>query len=283
MPNLDFKEVKEYSVNKDLESLKEHVLKSKHTKIHSFHKFIDLLSESFVSRKKNPDVKNIFNFVFSGRNYDLKRYKESIVRKCNIAQTLILQNKNSIVNNIANKIVNGSCILTHGNTDFLIDAFKKAKQEGKKFNVIVTDSPFSELGSHFFNSLRKESIHPLFIPIAGLKSIINKVDFFIFGADFISVEGMIAELGVELISEIFYNKGLPVYAVSTSWKVHDDLGLNDLKHVALQKRKGSHSFFKQSFEQINPSFVSGVISEKGTHSCSVFVDFVNKERKNSRF
>ena len=92
---------------------------------------------------------------------------------------------------------------------------------------------------------------------------------------------MVGDLGAGLISELIHNNGLPVYAVSTSWNVHNNFDINSLTILNSYKLKGSHSFFKQSFEKINPSFVSGVISEKGTHPCSVFFDVVKKDRKKS--
>ena len=267
-------------MNKELELFKNNILKSKHKKVHSFHKFVDFAGESFVSCKKNPHIKNVFDFVFSGRQYNLKQSKQNIVRKCNVAQALIKQNKSAIINNISNKISNKYCILTHGNTAFLIDAFKKAKFENKKFDVFITDSPFSELGIFFSKNLRKSGIQHFFVPIAGIKPILKKIDFFIFSAEAVSPDALIGELGVELIAELAHSKGLPVYAVSSSWNVHNKIEVEDLKHISSQKLKGTHSFSGHYFEKITPSFVSGIISEKGVHSHPVFIDIVNRERKN---
>lgn len=272
-------ELKEHFATRELEHLKSQFLKSNHKEVHLFHKFADSVALNIVENAKVPHIKNVLSFVFSEKPFDVKKSKELFVRKCNIAQLMIAQTDEKVIDNIANKIKSGACVLTHGNTPALIPALAKAKMEGKNFKVLITDSPFSELGKFYYSQLRKNHITTEFYPSASVKSALNKSDIVFVGAEAVTPSSFIGEVGTELIAELAFKEGIPVYAVSSSWNFHKEIETKELKHIAKQKLKGSHSFFDESFEKINPSFFSGIISEKGTHNHSVFVDIVMKDRK----
>lgn len=273
------RELQEHFATSALEKLKEHFLKSNHKQVHLFHKFADSVAQDIVKTHKIPHIKNVLSYVFSEKPFDVKKSKELFVRKCNLAHLLLKQTNEKIVDNISSKIKSGGHILTHGNTAGLIPALKKAKSEGKSFSVLLTDSPFSELGKSYYKQLRKNHIIPEFYSHANLKSALNKADIIFVGAEAVTPSAFFSETGTELLAELAHNQGIPVYAITSSWNVHKEIEMSDLSHIEKQKPKGSHSFFNGLFEKVNPSFFSGIISERGTHSHSVFVDVVLKDRR----
>lgn len=258
-----------------LETIKEMISQAPHKKTSQFHSFTQELKEGVIKTQKVPHIKNVFSFIFSEKPSELKIAKELLVRKCNIAQIMLRQNHEKVIDFIENKIKNNSRILAHGNNVELFSAIKKAGDSGKKVNLFVVDSPFSNLGKEYLK-LAKSNVSLKFCPFAALRQALKNVDFVVISAEAITPNKIISEMGSELIAEQAHKKNIPVYAVSSTWNFHKNFEILSLNTIKKNYLEGTHSFFEHKFEQISPSLISGIISEKGNYNHDAFIHLIEK-------
>jgi|SRR3989344_3580329 len=274
-----FEKVSEFQINGVIETFKRIISQSTHKQAHSFHRFVNEVSEEIINSKKIPHIKNIFSFVLSELPSDLKKSKDLIVRKCNIAQMIIKQNSDKITGQIYSKIKNNSKIIVHGFCPELISAIKNAKKDGLNLSVFITDSPFSEVGKEYHNQLLKFGVSLNFYPFAALRQALKKADFAILPSEAVSYDKIITDMGGELIAESAFKKNIPFFVVASSLNFHREFDISLLDNLKKDALKGTHSFYMHNFEQIDPYLVSGIISEKGTQKHALFVESVLRDRK----
>ncbi len=216
--------------------------------------------------KKTPHLKNFFSFVFSGKSFSNNKSKEFVVRNSNIVQALLRQNNEKIKWNIYSKIKNNTNIFVYGLNVNITNALVHAENSNKKFKVMLTNSPFSKSCNEFVKFLLKNHVFVEWCPVNAVRQALKKTDIVIIGAEAVTPEKIITEMGGELFAELAFQRNVPVFAVASSFQFHKIIDLNILK------KSVNSSPFKQVFEKINPSLISGVISEKGVHEHSVFID-----------
>lgn len=220
------------------------------------------------SRKKSLHVKNFFSFVFAEKSSDVLKTKEKVVRNCNIAQIIIRQNKERMQDNIASKIKNNSSVLVHGLNQEITNALLQSVQQGKKCKVFLTQSPFSASRNVFVKKLMQNDIVVEWFSAAAARQVLKNSDLVMLCADAVTPEKVVSAMGGELFAELAAKRGVPVFAVAFSYMFHHDVNMNSLR--------GNMQVFgaKHVFEKVQPSLITGIISEKGVHSHAVFVDVV---------
>lgn len=259
-----------------LEIVKKQVSVTAATNPRFFSRVCSELQENIIG-KKSPHFKNIFSFVFAGKSSKVLKTKEIVVKNCNIAQITLRQQKESIQHNLASKIKNNSCVLVHGLNQEITGALLQSVQKGKKCRVLLAQSPFSAARNSFVKKLMKNSVVVEWFPSAAARQALKKSDLVVISAEAITPEKVVSEMGGELFAELAAQKGVPVFAVASSYQFHHSIDLNSLR--------GNMQAFgaKHIFEKVQPALITGIISEKGVHSHSVFVDTVKGSHEKGRF
>lgn len=191
------------------------------------------------------------------------RYKEKAEEKiCEFASNLIFDN---------------SKILTHCYSTNVLNSIKRAKDKGKNFLVINTETRPNFTGritSKFLSELNVKNIHIFDFEISRF---INDIDFVLIGCDAITERGIVNKAGSEIISIVanFYKK--EVYVLANSLK------FCDCKEKYMEKRRKveevwdikDNKIIVENFwyDFVDKKFISAVISEYGKLS---FMESIEK-------
>src|SRR3989344_1385963 len=115
-------------------------------------------------------------------------------------------------------------VFTHCHSSSVMRALKRAKQKGKKFEVIFTETRPLYQGRITARNLSKMGIKSTMIPdSAGGDSLekggsIKKADVMMIGSDAILKNGdVINKVGSGMFAEIAYRNKIPVYVITNSW------------------------------------------------------------------
>jgi ribose 1,5-bisphosphate isomerase len=185
----------------------------------------------------------------------------------------------------AKKIADGMIVFTHCHSSTVVEVFRKAHEQGKKFTVYNT-----ETRPRFQGRITAEEVAKLGIPVVHFvdsagHTYMKKADIFIFGCDAISADGRIYnKIGTEALAEFALQKGIPVFSVTNSWKFdpktlsgfEEEIEQRDTKEVWENPPAGV-TVNNPAFEIIPPDIVTGIITELGDVKPE---SLINEVRKN---
>ena len=185
------------------------------------------------------------------------------------------------------KIQNNFIVYTHCHSSTVTSILKRAKREGKKFEVYVTETrPFFQ-GRITAKELAKEKIPVTLFVDSAVRLALKKANVMLIGCDAITAEGIIInKIGSELFAEVANKYDVPVYVATHSLKF-DPLTFFGFE-VEIEKR-ASKEVWKNPpkgvkisnyvFEKINPKLITGIISELGILKPETFIQEVKKVYK----
>ena len=118
----------------------------------------------------------------------------------------------------ADLIEDGASVLTHSRSSTVLAAFVEARQAGRDFSVIVTESRPMLEGRAVAAALAVEDIPVTLIADAAASLAIDQVDLVMVGADTITPANLINKIGTRLIALAARAGGVPLFAVCDSSK-----------------------------------------------------------------
>ena len=165
-------------------------------------------------RSTEPALRNSVKFVLGDfdNNYKkaLNHFEDSDKKISKIGSNLI---KSDMV------------VFTHCHSTSVVNVLKEAKKRGKKFSVNVTETRPLFQGRITAKELSKAKIKITLFVDSALEKAIEESDIVLIGADAIisdkknkEVAGVYNKIGSGVISEIAFNRKIPVYVCSDSWK-----------------------------------------------------------------
>lgn len=185
----------------------------------------------------------------------------------------------------SNKIKNGYIVYTHCHSSTVVSVLRRAKEEGKKFEVYVTETrPFYQ-GRMTARELADYKIPVTLFIDAAARQAIKRANIMMIGCDAITSEGVVInKIGSEMFAEIANKYDVPVYVVTHSLKFDPStfFGFD----VEIEKRAKEEVWDKPPkgvkiwnyvFDKINPRLISGIISEIGVLKPEIFINEIKKE------
>lgn len=125
-------------------------------------------------------------FVFrSGRNSKtakIERLKQHVVERGNFFAEHASQSRTSIANYCLRFIFDGCTILTHSLSNVVIMSLTLAAKQGKRFNVLITETQPTKAGYDTANRLKNANIPCKVILDSSVAAVISDVDFVLVGA-----------------------------------------------------------------------------------------------------
>jgi translation initiation factor 2B subunit (eIF-2B alpha/beta/delta family) len=236
--------------------------------------------------KAQPMMASIFNLANTTlvENIGLENKQEiihNVQKSCQqFIQNLALSGR--IISELTVKIIrNYSTILTHSYSSTLLNTLIFAKENGKIFNIICTESrPINE-GVVFAKQLGKKGIKVKLIVDAAIYSLLPDADLILIGADAVSSSGLVNKIGTHGLSIAAkqYNKTL--YALCSTNKI-----LPKDYSIKLNNQKNPEEIISQPFKNITPinfyfditplEYITGIITEKGILSPLEIQEHINK-------
>lgn len=119
----------------------------------------------------------------------------------------------------ANRIRDGDVVLTHCNSHAALSVIKEAHRQGKRLEVIATESRPWRQGVITVNELAAEGVPVTMIVDSAVRSVMRSVDLVLVGADTITSSGvLINKIGTSQIALIASEARVPFLVCSETYK-----------------------------------------------------------------
>ncbi len=183
-------------------------------------------------------------------------------------------------------IKNNQVIFTHCHSSSVIRILKEAKKQGKKFEVINTETRPLYQGRKTAEELSNAGIKVTNIVDSAAGDAltkggkIKKADLMIIGCDAILSDGsIINKIGSGMFAELAYMHKIPVYAAGNSWKFSSgNVKIEERNFREIWKNASKRIKIKNpAFEKIDKKYITGIISELGILTPDEFIRAVKKE------
>ncbi len=230
-------------------------------------------------RSTEPALRNSVKFVLRNFSDD---YKKALNH---------FKDSDKKISKIGSKLIkNNTVVFTHCHSSSVVNVLKEAKKQGKKFRVNVTETRPLFQGRITAKELNRAKIKVTLFVDSALENAIEESDIVLIGADAIisdkknkEVVGVYNKIGSGVISEIAFNRNVPVYVCSDSWKFNPYTLLG--KKEVIEERSPTEvwrtslviKIRNPAFEIVKAKFIKGIVCELGNLSVKNFVKRVLKE------
>jgi ribose 1,5-bisphosphate isomerase len=229
----------------------------------------------FVSRSTEPLMRNALRLIINR----VDRSEEKNVKKLaeiasQAAQQFLLDLENSrkrIAEIGAKRIRSNSVVLTHCHSSTVTNLLKRAKYEGKVFEVICTETRPVLQGQITAKEMLDMGIKTTFIVDSAARFFMNDVDLVLVGADAITSEGnVINKIGTSMVALVAHEARAPFYVVSELLKFDPATVSGDYEKI---EERSPNEIWKNAPKELtirNPAFdvtrrdfIHGIICEDG--------------------
>ncbi len=266
---------------------------AKKTKTKNRQAFIKELEEAreifFASRPTEPLMRNAVNWVIRGaKTSDLKNVKDvaHVVSSCSCEFRKCLEHSRERIAEIgAKRILDGMVIFTHCHSSTVTYLLKKAKQSGKNFEVICTETRPAFQGRITAKEMLQLGIKTTLIVDSAARSFMKNADIAIVGADAITSEGnVVNKIGTAAIALFAREARVPFYVVTELLKF--DQATLWGEYEGIEERGGGEVWQEApkklcirnpAFEVTRRDFIDGIICEGGVIPPHAVVEIVQRK------
>jgi len=180
-------------------------------------------------------------------------------------------------------IKEGSKVLTFSSSGSILSILKKAKEEGKKFEVIACESRPMFEGRLLAKFLGNSGIPVTLITDAAMGIFAKEASLFLVGADSISETGFVNKVGTKYLCLLSFEHKIPLYIacerskfISDAWRPKPAVG-GDPKEV-LDFELSNVKVENPYYEEIPLSYCQEVITNEGFLSPNDIPNLIRKTR-----
>ena len=179
----------------------------------------------------------------------------------------------------ARLIKNNSRVFTHCHSTTVINTLKYAKEHGKKFEVLNTETRPRYQGRITSLDLAKLKIKNTHFVDSGAEEAISQSDVILLGADMVTPNGEVAnKIGSEMIAKLARTYKIPVYILTSTWKYSPKkLKIEQRDTKVIWKKSNKYITIKNpAFELVGPDYITAIVSGLGILKPKKFVKKVKK-------
>jgi ribose 1,5-bisphosphate isomerase len=266
---------------------------AKETKAKKRKEFLKEISEAkevlFASRETEPLMRNAVRWLTSRAEGSGKEMVNELAEIVSSASQQFLKNlensKEKIAEIGARRIKNDSVLLTHCHSSTITYLLKKAKDEGKSFEVICTETRPLFQGRITAEDMLELRVNTTLIVDSAARFFMNEVDFVIVGADAITSQGnVINKIGTSMIALAAHEARTPFYVVSELLKFDPVTMYGDYEKI---EERTPNEIWKNPPENLairNPAFdvtrrdfIHGIICEEGIISPHSIIEVMHRK------
>ena len=266
---------------------------AKQTKAKNKADFLKELSKAkktlFVTRETEPLMRNAIRWI-------MNRVDKNNSKKVNDIAKSVSSSANQFLNNLersreeiaiigANRIRNGSVIFTHCHSSTVMYMLQKAKQQGKIFEIICTETRPIFQGRKTAKEMLGLDLKTTMIVDTAARHFMNQADIVLVGSDAITSEGnVINKIGTSLIALAAHEARTPFYVVSELLKFDPATIHGDYEKI---EERDPSEVWKDSPKKLiirNPAFdvtrrdyIHGIICEEGIISPHSTMEVVRRK------
>lgn len=268
------------------ESAKESKAKNKET-------FLRELSEAktvlFASRATEPLMRNAIRYLIQAVQSSNKTSVKELVNVASKVTSQFLErleySKEKIASIGSKRISDGSKVLTHCHSSTVTNMLRKAKLDGKNFEVVCTESRPVFQGRITAKELLDYGIKTTLIVDSAVRLFVNTVDLVVVGADAITSEGnVINKIGTSMVALASKEARTPFYVVSELLKFDPTTVLGNFETIEERSSKEVWDSPPEGLAIRNPAFdvtrrefIHGIICEEGIVSPDSISELLNRK------
>ncbi|MEM4733015.1 MAG: S-methyl-5-thioribose-1-phosphate isomerase [Candidatus Bathyarchaeia archaeon] len=259
------------------------------TKKEFLHELFETKRILFASRETEPLMRNAIRLIISRvekseeKRIDALRKVASLVAKQFLAD--LESSKEKIAEIGARRIRENAVILTHCHSSTVTYFLKRAKEKGKSFEVICTETrPFFQ-GRITAKEMLDFGVKTTLIVDSAARFFMNDVDVVIVGADAITSEGnVINKIGTSTIALIAKEARTPFYVVSELLKFDPATMYGDYEKI---EERSPDEVWKNPpkslvirnpvFDVTRRDFIHGIICEEGIISPHSILEVMHRK------
>jgi ribose 1,5-bisphosphate isomerase len=266
---------------------------AKHTKAKNKAEFLKELANAkeilFATRETEPLMRNairwILNRVDKNNSKKVKDIAKTVSSSANQFLNNLERSREEIATIGANRIRNGSVIFTHCHSSTVTYMLQKAKQQGKIFEVICTETRPIFQGRKTAKEMLDLDLKTTMIVDSAARHFMNQADIVLVGSDAITSEGnVINKIGTSLIALAAHEARTPFYVVSELLKFDPATIHGDYEKI---EERDSSEVWKDPPKKLiirNPAFdvtrrdyIHGIICEEGIISPHSTMEVVRRK------
>jgi ribose 1,5-bisphosphate isomerase len=243
----------------------------------------------FASRATEPLMRNAVRWIMAGA----EESKETKVKKLAgiVSATsrqflrVLEESKEKIAEIGAKRIKNNSVILTHCHSSTVTSLLRKAKKDGKTFEVICTETRPLFQGRITAEEMLDSGVKTTFIVDSAARFFMNNVDLAIVGADAITSEGnVVNKIGTSMIALTAHEARTPFYVVSELLKFDPATVYGDYEKIEersageIWRNPPKNLIIRNpAFDVTRRDFIHGIVCEEGIVSPHSIAEVVRRK------
>ena len=229
----------------------------------------------FTSRETEPLMRNAVRLMINQVEKSSERGVKKLAEAVSLAAEQFLRDLEDSKKKIAEigtrRIKKNSVILTHCHSSTVTHLLRRAKLEGKTFEVICTETRPVFQGRMTAKEMLESGLKTTFIIDSAARFFMNQVDLVIVGADAITSEGnVINKIGTSTVALVAQESRTPFYVVSELLKFDPATMYGDYEKI---EERSPDEIWKDAprnllirnpaFDVTRRDFIHGIICEEG--------------------
>lgn len=243
----------------------------------------------FASRETEPLMRNAVRWMTSQVERSGKEKVKELTKIVASASQQFLKNlensKEKIAEIGAKRIKNDSVILTHCHSSSVTYLLKRAKRDGKSFEVICTETRPIFQGRLTAKEMSELGVKTTLIVDSAARFFMNQVDLVIIGADAITSQGnVINKIGTSMIALVAHEARTPFYVVSELLKFDAVTMYGDYEKIEERSPKEIWEgppknliIRNPAFDVTRRDFIHGIICEEGIISPHSIIEVMHRK------
>jgi len=268
------------------EAARESKAKRKEDLLHELSEAKEVL---FVSRATEPLMRNAIRYVIHAvESSDKKTVSELVTVVSQVTEQFLERlerSKEKIAAVGSKRILNHSRVLTHCHSSTVTNMLRKAKLDGKSFEVVCTESRPVFQGRITAKEMLDAGIRTTLIVDSAVRHFMNEVDFVVVGADAITSEGnVINKIGTSMVALAAKEARTPFYVASELLKfdpatIHGDYERIEERSPNEVWADPPHGLIirNPAFDVTRREFIHGIICEEGIISPHSINELMNRK------
>jgi len=182
------------------------------------------------------------------------------------------------------RIRSGYRVLTHCHSSTVVGILRRAREEGKDFEVLCTESRPRYQGRITARELLEEGIRTTMIVDSAVRNFMKTVDLVLVGADAITSEGnVVNKIGTSMIALVAYEARIPFYVASELLKFSPQTTYGEYEKIEERSEEEVWEDAPPGLIIRNPAFdvtrrdyIHGIICEEGIISPHTILEVVRR-------
>jgi ribose 1,5-bisphosphate isomerase len=266
---------------------------AKETETENQKDFLDELLKAkeilFSTRETEPLMRNAVRWITNQVERSNREKVTDLVDTVSSASQRFLKNledyKERIAEIGARRIINDSVILTHCHSSTVTYMLQNAKEGGKTFEVICTETRPIYQGRTTVKEMMELGVKTTMIVDSATRSFMNQADLVFVGADAITSEGnVINKIGTSMIALIAQEARTPFYVVCELLKFDPLTMYGDYEKI---EERGAEEIWDNAphdltvrnpaFDVTRRDFIHGMICEEGIISPHSVIEVMHRK------